>query len=369
MNPDVLLHLTTGVEWRAALAAGSVAPPSLVTDGFVHLSLPEQVALPANRIFAGRTDLLLLVVDPDRIPLDELRFEPGVPSDPASTRFPHLYAPLPVAAVTSVVPYCPDAAGRFDTPSDFPMPNDAVGRALRFDRSLAQRRAAAVVPVTQGFAVLDPRVASSYEHNTLWMAGAPDAATIRSDSDRVLAGLGHRRVMLDAPPPDDLGWEIDEFRLLVRDASVPIPTVAELAVEAVELEVVASLWDTMWRLQLPGVSDDVVEQLVRREGIANAHCAVTDLVVRDPHDGHPVAGTQLRIDGATAAIEAVLTRPDWRHRRCATAVVTEAIRRATAAGCDVVFLAALADDWPRSWYERLGFREVGARWEATLTSV
>ena len=42
-----------------------------------------------------------------------VRWEPGVPSDPESMLFPHLYGPLPVAAVTSVTPYQPDADGSF----------------------------------------------------------------------------------------------------------------------------------------------------------------------------------------------------------------------------------------------------------------
>ena len=74
----------------------------------MHLSTPEQVHLPAARLFPGRRDVLLLVVDPARL-ADPVRFEPGVPGDPSSMRFPHLYGPLPVAAVVAVVPYDPDA--------------------------------------------------------------------------------------------------------------------------------------------------------------------------------------------------------------------------------------------------------------------
>ena len=103
---SLLLHLFEPGDWRAAQAAGALRPPSLADAGFVHLSTPEQVHLPAARLFPGRRDLVLLVVDPARL-TDPVRFEPGVPGDPEAMRFPHLYGPLPTTAVIAVVPYVP----------------------------------------------------------------------------------------------------------------------------------------------------------------------------------------------------------------------------------------------------------------------
>lgn len=94
---------------------------------------------------------------------------------------------------------------------------------------------------------------------------------------------------------------------------------------------------------------------------------VVDLAVLDGR-GEPIASTQLRIDGAIAAIEAVMTDPAHRQSGLAGTLVLDAIARARAAGCDVVFLVAAADDWPHHWYARLGFTDVGTRFEATLTS-
>jgi uncharacterized protein (DUF952 family) len=110
-----LLHLTTTAEWEAARNTGAVTPPSLAGAGFVHLSTPAQVHLPAQRLFAGRRDVVVLVVDPALL-ADPVRFEPGVPGDPASMRFPHLYGPLPTSAVLAVVPWQPG------TPLDLPCP-------------------------------------------------------------------------------------------------------------------------------------------------------------------------------------------------------------------------------------------------------
>ena len=42
-----------------------------------------------------------------------VRWEPGVPTDPESMVFPHLYGPLPVEAVTRVTPYRPQPDGSF----------------------------------------------------------------------------------------------------------------------------------------------------------------------------------------------------------------------------------------------------------------
>ncbi|MHC9293540.1 DUF952 domain-containing protein [Mycobacterium sp. LTG2003] len=110
--PRVLVHLCSADEWQAARGSGAHRPDSLTAQGFVHLSAPEQVHLPANRLYAGRTDLLILQIDPARL-FDPVRWEPGVPTDPEAMLFPHLYGPLPVAAVMSATPYPPGDDGRF----------------------------------------------------------------------------------------------------------------------------------------------------------------------------------------------------------------------------------------------------------------
>jgi uncharacterized protein (DUF952 family) len=117
---DVLLHLIEPDAWRAALAVGAVEP--IADVGFVHLSTPEQVSLPANRLFAGRSDILLLVLDPDRLGV-EVRWEPGVHGDPplpdgTVMRFPHAYGRVPTSAVVAVVPYRPGADGTFAAPAN-----------------------------------------------------------------------------------------------------------------------------------------------------------------------------------------------------------------------------------------------------------
>lgn len=116
---SALLHLCTVDEWRQAQQSGERRPPSLAEVGFVHMSSPQQVHLPANRLFAGRTDMVLLWCDPAKLGGSVL-WEPGVPGDPESMTFPHLYGPLPATAVMSVTSYLPNAAGVFAELGDQP---------------------------------------------------------------------------------------------------------------------------------------------------------------------------------------------------------------------------------------------------------
>ena len=110
--PPVLVHLCPTDEWSAARSRGELRPESLTSAGFVHLSTPDQVHLPANRLYRGREDLVLLHIDP-AVLNSPLRWEPGVATDPDSMLFPHLYGALPVDAVTNVTSYRPATDGNF----------------------------------------------------------------------------------------------------------------------------------------------------------------------------------------------------------------------------------------------------------------
>jgi uncharacterized protein (DUF952 family) len=111
-RPAVLVHLCPSDEWSSAIVQGELRPESLASVGFVHLSTPEQVHLPANRLYRGRDDLVVLHIDPTRLD-SPIRWELGVSTDPESMLFPHLYGTLPVDAVISVTNYRPGADGSF----------------------------------------------------------------------------------------------------------------------------------------------------------------------------------------------------------------------------------------------------------------
>lgn len=99
LRADGLYHLVTGEDWLGHRIRGAVEPPSLVEEGFVHCSWGRQVAATVGRHFGGVTDLLVLELDPAGLEGAEL-----VEEDTAGSGqdFPHVYGPVPLAAVRSV---------------------------------------------------------------------------------------------------------------------------------------------------------------------------------------------------------------------------------------------------------------------------
>lgn len=101
----VVLHLCPASDWAAARHAGEVRAASLESEGFVHCSTPAQLPGVVERFYGSVPDLLVLSVDSDATGA-ELRWEPPAHAhDDPDERFPHLYGPLPVAAVVEVIPW------------------------------------------------------------------------------------------------------------------------------------------------------------------------------------------------------------------------------------------------------------------------
>jgi uncharacterized protein (DUF952 family) len=104
---DQIVHICSLEDWQAAQVAGEYRADSLAAEGFIHCSRPAQVIGVANHYYAGRTDLLLLWIDPSKLVV-ELRWEPS-----EGDIYPHLYGPLNLAAIIQVSSFPPDTAGVF----------------------------------------------------------------------------------------------------------------------------------------------------------------------------------------------------------------------------------------------------------------
>ena len=118
----MIYHITTQNAWEAAQEAGTYEPPSLADEGCIHCSTRAQIIPVAHSLYAGRTDLVLLLIDKEKLDAS-LKWEPPVHPNPnhppptaSSQRFPHIYGPVNLDAVTSVIPLPPNPDGSFMLP-------------------------------------------------------------------------------------------------------------------------------------------------------------------------------------------------------------------------------------------------------------
>jgi uncharacterized protein (DUF952 family) len=113
---NVILHIIGRADWAQAQAMGAHHAASLADVGFTHCSDPGTVHLPAQTVYAGRTDLLLLEIDPALVDAP-VRWEAAVPPAPVPLFFPHVYGPIPVDAVIGVHDFPPADDGTFHLPA------------------------------------------------------------------------------------------------------------------------------------------------------------------------------------------------------------------------------------------------------------
>ncbi|MEX1007727.1 MAG: DUF952 domain-containing protein [Acidimicrobiia bacterium] len=129
----MILHFTTKSAWEALAPGGSYVADSLDREGFIHCSYPHQVARVAALAVPGQRDLVLLSID-RAILGNRVRDEPV-----GGSRFPHVYGPIPIAAISSVVDFPPEPDGSFLLP-------DSIREQIRvspdtLDEVLEQTRA------------------------------------------------------------------------------------------------------------------------------------------------------------------------------------------------------------------------------------
>ena len=108
MMNTMLFHIATLPDWNPALKTGEYTTGSLLTEGFIHCSHQDQLEEVANRYFRGRTDLVLLTIDPSKVAA-EIRIELAQ----NGKFYPHIYGTIPLTSVTQHRPWKPEADGTF----------------------------------------------------------------------------------------------------------------------------------------------------------------------------------------------------------------------------------------------------------------
>ena len=106
---DPIFHVARAADWAEAQRTGSYTTSTrgrtLAEEGFIHASTPAQVAGVLANFYADLdpADLRLLVLDREALEGagSPVRWDdvPGAPGP-----FPHVYGPIPVAAVSAVRP-------------------------------------------------------------------------------------------------------------------------------------------------------------------------------------------------------------------------------------------------------------------------
>jgi uncharacterized protein (DUF952 family) len=109
----VIYHIATASDWEQARRDGqyttSTRGKTLAEQGFIHASAAGQVASVANLMYKGLPDLVLLVIDAERV-VPEIRWDDVPGSD---SPFPHIYGPLNPDAVIEARPFGPGPDGEF----------------------------------------------------------------------------------------------------------------------------------------------------------------------------------------------------------------------------------------------------------------
>jgi uncharacterized protein (DUF952 family) len=95
----IIYHVTSREEWNQAKANGFYESPSLKNEGFIHCSQEEQVADVLERYFSGKTDLVKLVIDTDKLTSQYIyEWSPSI-----TDTFPHVYGVINSDAVIEVI--------------------------------------------------------------------------------------------------------------------------------------------------------------------------------------------------------------------------------------------------------------------------
>lgn len=118
---SLIYHITSRAEWQHAKQTGAYTAPSLASQGFIHASTLHQITRVANAVYRGKSDLVILVIETDKL-TSELRVEAADTTVPAAHKeneqFPHIYGTLNVDAVTDVVAFPSSEDGTFALPAE-----------------------------------------------------------------------------------------------------------------------------------------------------------------------------------------------------------------------------------------------------------
>ena len=237
-------------------------------------------------------------------------------------------------------------------------------------RSLARAASPSVRDVEDGFAVLNDALPAVWHLNFVWIDVVPvtlTAPAVEKLADALLggAGLAHREVLVAdesggehlAPELEELGWSPIRRVLMAHNRRSDRTAERGLAGEADD-ETRRTFSLASLRDDENGYSEDTIRQLVDAGDVRRPWSRFFSATM----DGEPAAGCDLYLEDGVGQIESVVTRPAFRNRGLGRGVVLTALEAAREARCELVFLEAEEDDWPKELYAKLGFDPIGRTW-------
>ncbi len=122
MTEARIYHLAVPEDWGRAAQGGLYAVStrglSLADEGFIHCSFAHQIEPVANAWYRDLDRLVILRLDPETLAA-EVRVEPS--SDGSAELFPHVYGPIPIAAVAETVAWSREAGQDWTLPDEIDM--------------------------------------------------------------------------------------------------------------------------------------------------------------------------------------------------------------------------------------------------------
>jgi len=237
-----------------------------------------------------------------------------------------------------------------------------LDRIHAFRRSLENGAAERSVPLGFGTGLFCDSLPDVYDLNYVRVEQTAPAGEVADATDRAMESFLHRKVTLPADQAVTAaalaaaGWESATHLIMLRQRE-PDRRIATDAVREVRFGEIEPLRKELVCSQAWG-SAQLAANLDR--GLQRVAHAVPLRYFGVFAGDRAVGYCELREANGVAQIEDVNTLPSFRGRglgRALVQAVTDEARRAN----DVVFLEALAEDWPRDLYAKLGFDVAGVR--------
>src|SRR5260221_10338570 len=231
-----------------------------------------------------------------------------------------------------------------------------------FSRTLAEAAAEERVPFAHGLGLFSDSLPIVYDASYLRVDELTSAQEHASEADALMERFWHRRIATNhggaalAGGLRELGWA-QSTHLVMAHLREPDRRVDTSAVREVPLEALEEPHTRVTLAEAYG-SGELAEQLFAAKRRIGAAMPTRYFAVE--LEGAVAAYCELRSDGTTAQIEDVNALAAYRGRGLGRAVVQHALDEGRATNA-LVFIEALADDWPKELYAKLGFETIDER--------